>query len=86
MIEKQRNWIKEGKIKNWPRESCKKTQKLILLKKKKNNKFVEKVKSVSKFVQDQIETKTVTKPKAMNNAEEKINKDIIGALESKGML
>jgi len=52
----------------------------------KNNKFVERVKSVSKFVQDQIETKSVTKPKAMNNAEEKINKDIIGALESKGML
>lgn len=86
MIEKQRNWIKKGKIKNWRRESCKKTQKLILLKKKKNNKFVEKVKSVSKFVQDQIDTKSVTKPKAMNNAEEKINKDIIGKLESKGMM
>jgi len=52
----------------------------------KNNKFVEKVKSVSKFVQDQIDTKSATKPKAMNNAEEKINKDIIGKLESKGMM
>jgi len=52
----------------------------------KNNKFVEKVKSVSKFVQDQIDAKSVTKPKAMNNAEEKINKDIIGKLESKGMM
>lgn len=52
----------------------------------KNNKFVEKVKSVSKFVQDQIDTKSVTKPKAMNNTEEKINKDIIGKLESKGMM
>jgi DNA-directed RNA polymerase specialized sigma54-like protein len=52
----------------------------------KNNKFVEKVKSVSKFVQDQIETKVSTKPQSMNNNEEKINKDIIGKLETKGML
>lgn len=52
----------------------------------KNNKFVEKVKSVSKFVQDQIETKVSSKPQSMNNNEEKINKDIIGKLETKGML
>jgi DNA-directed RNA polymerase specialized sigma54-like protein len=52
----------------------------------KNSKFIEKVKSVSKFVKDQIETKTSTKPQSMNNNEEKINKDIIGKLETKGML
>lgn len=40
----------------------------------KNNKFSEKMKTISKFVQEQITTKSENKPKSMNNNEEKINK------------
>jgi hypothetical protein len=47
----------------------------------KNNKFSEKMKTISKFVQEQISVKSENKPKAMNNNEEKINQDIIGKLE-----
>jgi len=52
----------------------------------KNNKFSEKMKSISKFVQEQITSKSENKPKAMNNNEEKINKDIIKGLESRNMI
>jgi hypothetical protein len=52
----------------------------------KNNKFSEKMKTISKFVQEQISVKSENKPKAMNNNEEKINKDIIGKLESRNMI
>jgi len=52
----------------------------------KNNKFTEKMKTISKFVQEQINTKSENKPKSMNNNEEKINKDIIKGLESRNMM
>jgi len=52
----------------------------------KNNKFSEKMKTISNFVKDQINTKAVNKPKSMNNNEEKINKDIIKGLESRNMI
>jgi len=40
----------------------------------KNSKFTEKIKTISNFVKEQIQTKNDSKPKAMNEKEEKPKK------------
>jgi len=52
----------------------------------KNSKFTEKIKTISSFVKEHIQTKADSKPKAMNEKEEKINKDIISQLEDRSMI